>query len=149
MWREDAVIGSANIRVGFLYRTDRCLSFNAIEGGDATTPVNLTNQADGVHLSFNAVRIDPLNQSFNDSRKPLAAEFVFNGKKLFVIANHFNSKGRDQPLYGKIQPAAQAVLNFTRRILEAEPNANEIVLGDFNDFQVLEDFANSEGKPAL
>jgi hypothetical protein len=44
---------------------------------------------------------------------------------------------------------AQVVLNFTRRILEAEPNANEIVLGDFNDFQVLEDFANSEGKPAL
>ena len=26
------------------------------------------------------------------------------GKKVFVIANHFNSKGGDEPLFGRFQP---------------------------------------------
>lgn len=138
--------GSANIRIGFLYRTDRGLSFPAIAGGNATTSVELINGTDGVHLSFNPGRIDPMNQSFKNSRKPLAAEFVFRGNKLFMIANHFNSKLGDQPLYGNNQPPeakseiqrhaqAQVVHDFVGRILEAEPNANVVVLGDLNDFQ--------------
>ena len=44
------------------------------------------------------------NGAWHSSRKPLAAEFTFNTRTLFVIGNHFNSKGGDQPLTGRFQP---------------------------------------------
>jgi predicted extracellular nuclease len=136
--------GSANIRVGFLYRTDRGLSFPAIAGGDAVTPINMISKTDGAHLSFNPGRINPMNRSFKDSRKPLAAEFIFRGHKLFVIANHFISKVGDDSLYGNNQPPrpiseaqrhsqALVVHDFVSEILKTEPDANVVVLGDLND----------------
>jgi predicted extracellular nuclease len=139
-----AANGSANIRVGFLYRTDRGLSFPAVAGGDAVTPVEIINEGDGAHLSFNPGRVDPMNLAFENSRKPLAAEFMFRGDKLFVIANHFISKMGDDPLYGNNQPPRQlseaqrhsqalAVYDFAGAILKAEPDANVVVLGDLND----------------
>ena len=79
-------------------------------------------------LSFSPGRVDPTNSAFNASRKPLAGEFTFNGQKLFVIGNHFNSKGGDDPLFGRFQPPtlssetqrnqqAQIVNNFVDSIL--------------------------------
>jgi hypothetical protein len=143
---QDGGVKGGNIRVGFLFRTDRGISFSPVSGGNATNPVNLTNDETGVHLSFNPGRINPMNYSFKDSRKPLAAEFQFDGQKLFLIANHFNSKNGDKPLYGRYQPPinasekirhvqAQIVHDFVARILEYEPDANVVVLGDLNDFQ--------------
>ena len=41
---------------------------------------------------------------WDNSRKPLAAEFRYRGKPLFVIGNHFNSKGGDDPTFGRFQP---------------------------------------------
>jgi predicted extracellular nuclease len=151
-----AVNGSANIRIGILYRADRGLSFPAISGGNATAPVNLTKGTDGLHLSINPGRIDPMNRSFKSSRKPLAAEFMFRGAKLFVIANHFNSKIGDQPLFGNTQPPganseiqrhgqAQVVHDFVKKILDAEPDASIIVLGDLNDFQFSKTLKILEG----
>ena len=136
--------GSANIRIGFLYRTDRGLSFPAIKGGDAATPVDMISRTDGAHLSFNPGRIDPMNLSFENSRKPLAAEFMFRGHKIFVIANHFSSKMGDDPLSGNNQPPsarsevqrhsqALVVRDFVSEILKTEPDANVVVLGDLND----------------
>ena len=55
-------------------------------------------------LTLNPGRIDPTNPAFEDSRKSLAAQFEFQGKSVIVVANHFNSKGGDQPLFGKNQP---------------------------------------------
>ena len=135
-----------NIRVGFLFRTDRGLTFVDRPGGDATTATTIVNTASGPQLSFSPGRIDPNNGAFNDSRKPLAGEFSFNGSKLFVIANHFTSKLGDEALFGRFQPPmlssaakrieqAQAVNNFVDALLAADPNANIIVLGDFNDFE--------------
>ncbi len=135
-----------NIRVGFLFRTDRGLTFVDRPGGDATTATTIVNTASGPQLSFSPGRIDPNNAAFNDSRKPLAGEFSFNGNRLFVIANHFTSKLGDEALFGRFQPPmlssaakrieqAQAVNNFVDALLAADPNANIIVLGDFNDFE--------------
>jgi uncharacterized protein len=131
-----------NIRVVFLYRTDRGLGFTPRPGGDATTPVTV---GAGPSLSFNPGRIDPTNPAFANSRKPLAGEFTYRGKKLFVIANHWNSKGGDEPLYGHHQPptlvsetqrVAQATVvhDFVASILAKDKNARVIVLGDLNDF---------------
>ena len=89
-----------NIRVGFLFRTDRGLAFAAGTRGDATTPVAVVDGPNGPELSLNPGRVAPTNSAWNSSRKPLAAEFTYKGHKLFVIVNHFNSKGGDQGLFG-------------------------------------------------
>ena len=138
-----------NIRQIFLFRTDRGLSFVDRPGGDSTTATTVTNAGGTAQLSFSPGRIDPTNTAWNSSRKPLAAEFVFNGQRLYVIANHFNSKGGDQPLTGKFQPPVrssevqrhqQATIEagFVQQIRAIDPNANVVVLGDLNDFEFSE-----------
>src|SRR6202008_4623227 len=106
----------------------------------------VANGPSGAELSFSPGRVDPTNSAFHPSRKPLAGEFTFNGQKLFVIGNHFNSKGGDDPLFGRFQPPvlssqtqrtqqAQIVSNFVSSILALDSSAKIVVLGDLNDFQ--------------
>src|SRR5439155_1329854 len=76
-----------NIRQIFLFRTDRGLSFVDRPGGDSTTPTTVTSASGTPQLSFSPGRIDPTNTAWDSSRKPLAAEFLFDGQRLFVIAN--------------------------------------------------------------
>jgi hypothetical protein len=134
-----------NIRVGFLFNPTR-VSFTDRSGGSATTAVTVNTVSGSPQLSVNPGRVDPNNSAFSSSRKPLAGEFLFNGRKVFLIANHFNSKGGDQPLFGRYQPPtlssetqrtqqATAVRTFVQQILSVDPNAAVIVLGDLNDFQ--------------
>jgi uncharacterized protein len=123
-------------------------------GGTSTAATTVIAGADGPELSFSPRRIDRTNVAFNAdlgagtfaSRKPLAGEFVFNRQRLFVIANHFNSKGGDQPLFGRFQPPAlvteaQRLLQagvvggFVQSILALDANAKVVVLGDLNDFE--------------
>lgn len=135
-----------NIRLVFLFRTDRGLSFTDRPGGTSTTATTVVNGQSGPELTYSPGRVDPSNSAFNSSRKPLAGEFAWNGQKLFVVANHFNSKGGDDPLFGRYQPPtrssetqrhqqAQIVHDFAASILALDPNAKVIVLGDLNDFQ--------------
>jgi predicted extracellular nuclease len=135
-----------NIRVGFLFRTDRGLGFIDRPGGTPTAATTVVGSGAGTRLSFSPGRIDPTNPAFANSRKPLAGEFRFRGQHLFVIANHFNSKGGDQPLFGRFQPPdrvteaqrtqqARVVHDFVAAIDAAEPHASVVVLGDLNDFE--------------
>jgi predicted extracellular nuclease len=138
-----------NIRVGFLFNPDR-VTFVDRPGGSSTTTTTVTQGDTGVELSSSPGRLIDTNLStgdaFENSRKPLVGEFLFNGKKLFVIANHFNSKEGDQPLFGRFQPPilsserqrlqqAGIVRNLVTELLGKDPNANVVVLGDFNDFE--------------
>src|SRR6185503_13753182 len=90
----------------------------------------------------------------------LAAEFRFRGQTLFVIVDHFNSKGGDTPLFGRLQPTerpsevqrhkqAQVVNDFVDQILGAFKNARIVVLGDLNDFEFSETLQILEGGGAL
>jgi predicted extracellular nuclease len=135
-----------NIRVGFLFRTDRGVAFVDRPGAGSLTANAVVSGGAVPALQYSPGRIDPTNAVFNSSRKPLAAEFTFNGVTLFVIANHFNSKGGDQPLFGRFQPPtlssetqrvgqAHAVADFVSQILAADDHANVVVLGDLNDFE--------------
>ena len=135
-----------NIRQGFLFRTDRGLAFVDRPGAGSTTANSIVNAGGVPQLQYSPGRIDPTNAAFNASRKPLAGEFTFNGRTLFVIANHFNSKGGDQPLFGHFQPPvlssetqrtqqAQIVNNFVDSILAIDSNARIVVMGDLNDFE--------------
>ncbi len=134
-----------NIRVGFLFNPER-VEFVYIVGGNAGTNTKVSNAGGKPRLSVSPGLIDPTNQAFNSSRKPLVGQFIFNGESIFVIGNHFNSKGGDDPLFGPTQPPvlssqeqrlqqAQIVKNFVGEILEIDPNSNVIVMGDLNDFQ--------------
>jgi predicted extracellular nuclease len=149
-WREidpgndqDGGQPGGNIRQAFLFRTDRGLSFVDRPGGDATTPVAVLP---GPRLSVSPGRIDPANAAFTTSRKPLAGEFRWLGRQIFVVANHFNSKGGDQPLLGRFQPPsrpsetqrhaqATAVRAFADAVLARDHSARIVVLGDLNDFE--------------
>jgi predicted extracellular nuclease len=145
-----------NIRVGFLFRTDRELEFIDRPGGTSTSNTTVVDHPSGPRLSASPGRIQPANAAFNASRKPLVGEFRMQGKKVFVIANHFNSKGGDHPLFGRFQPPvrstevqrhqqAQIVNDFVDDLLEADANANVIVLGDINDFEFSETVEILEG----
>ncbi|MEA2244666.1 MAG: uncharacterized protein QOD24_4222, partial [Solirubrobacteraceae bacterium] len=131
-----------NIRVVFLYRTDRGLGFAPRGDAGSTQAVQV---GDGPSLDVNPGRIQPSDPAFNSSRKPLAGEFTYDGQPLFVVANHWNSKGGDQPLYGPHQPPtlssesqrvaqAQIVHDFVGSIVDRDPAARVVVLGDLNDF---------------
>jgi predicted extracellular nuclease len=135
-----------NIRVGFLFRTDRGLAFVDRPGGGPLTANAVVTTGGSPALQYSPGRVDPTNPAFVSSRKPLAGEFTFNGARLFVIANHFNSKGGDQPLFGRFQPPtlvsetqritqAHVVADFVGQILAADAQANVVVLGDLNDFE--------------
>ncbi|UFP94978.1 endonuclease/exonuclease/phosphatase family protein [Gloeobacter morelensis] len=138
-----------NIRVAFLFNPARVSFIDrpAPAGTDlSTTAVGAVSGPSGLELTFSPGRIDPANPAFDDSRKPLVGEFFFNGRKLFVVGNHFNSKGGDTPLFGAAQPPvlnsepqrlgqATAVNGFVQSLLAIDPKASVIVLGDLNDFQ--------------
>ncbi|HET8614300.1 MAG TPA: lamin tail domain-containing protein [Actinomycetales bacterium] len=143
---EDGGQPGGNIRVAFLYNPDR-VTFVQRPGGDSTTAVGVTEDSDGTaSLTASPGRIDPTNPAWEDSRKPLAGEFVFAGTKVFVVANHFNSKGGDQSADGRYQPPtrssevqrvqqATVVNTFVKQLLAVDPDANVVLAGDFNDYQ--------------
>src|SRR5215207_5413082 len=153
LWRSiDPVDGQdggqpgGNIRNVLLFRTDRGLSFVDRPGGTATSGITVIRDSTGKpHLSASPGRIDPTNIAWANSRKPLAGEFKWRGETVFVIANHFNSKGGDSPLYGRYQPIqepsavqrgkqATLVRDFVDQLVAADRRAKAVVLGDINDF---------------
>ncbi|HEY9663894.1 MAG TPA: Ig-like domain-containing protein, partial [Allocoleopsis sp.] len=124
------------------------VSFVDRPGGTSTSSTTVTDTGNNgtPDLSASPGLIDPTNSAFASSRKPLIGEFVFNGQTVYVIGNHFSSKGGDQPLFGPNQPPtlssegqrnqqATIVKNFVQSILSINPNANVVVAGDLNDFE--------------
>ncbi|MFE8015363.1 endonuclease/exonuclease/phosphatase family protein [Streptomyces antibioticus] len=134
-----------NIRQVFLFNPER-VSFTDRAGGDATTAAGVTRARGKAALTVSPGRIDPANAAWNASRKPLVGEFVFRGRTVFVIANHFNSKGGDQALHAQYQPVVRSsevqrhqqatlVNAFVKDILDVQKNAAVVALGDINDFE--------------
>ncbi len=135
-----------NIRQVFLFNPLR-ISFTDIPVADATsTAVDVAGTGDAAALTASPGRIDPANEAWTNSRKPLVGQFSFRGKKLFVIANHFNSKGGDLGIDSRfqapsrsseVQRGKQAVVEqaFVAKLLAADPYAKVVSVGDFNDYQ--------------
>ncbi|USA03710.1 endonuclease/exonuclease/phosphatase family protein [Streptomyces lydicamycinicus] len=137
-----------NIRVAFLFNPER-VSFTDIKGGDATTPVKVVDDHGKATLSASPGRIAPADPAWKTSRKPLVGQFSLKsrpGSRVFVIANHFNSKGGDQGLDSRFQPPARSsetqrtaqaglVNTFVKELLAKDPKAAVVVAGDLNDYQ--------------
>ncbi|MDN3021095.1 endonuclease/exonuclease/phosphatase family protein [Streptomyces sp. S.PB5] len=134
-----------NIRQVFLFNPER-VSFTDRAGGDATTAVGVTRERGKAALTVSPGRIAPADEAWAKSRKPLVGEFVFRGRTVFVIANHFNSKGGDYGLTSATQPVPRSsevqrhkqaglVNAFVKDILDTQKNADVVALGDINDFE--------------
>ncbi len=139
-----------NIRQAFLFNPARA-TFVDRPGGDANTAVSVLRArptSNQVSLSVSPGRIDPGSSVWASSRKPLVGEFLFDGnKQLFLVANHFNSKGGDHPLTAAVQPPnrtsevqriqqAAEVRDFVKDLSEKSAGrARVVVLGDLNDYQ--------------
>ncbi len=134
-----------NIRVVILFRSDRGLAFVDRPGATAARPNRVLSAGGVPRLELSPGRLDPGNPAFRNSRKPLAAELTFAGQTLFVVANHFNSRGGDQPLFGRFQPPrltsepqrlqqVEVVASFVEEILALDATARILVMGDLNDF---------------
>ncbi|MFF7180398.1 endonuclease/exonuclease/phosphatase family protein [Streptomyces sp. NPDC008121] len=138
-----------NIRQVFLFNPER-VSFTDRSGGDATAATGVVRGERGrAALTLSPGRIDPANTAWENSRKPLAGEFTFRGRTVFVIANHFGSKGGDEGLTSHHQPPnrsseakrllqAQSVNAFVKDVLAIEKQADVLVVGDINDFEFSE-----------
>ncbi|SIS42764.1 chitobiase/beta-hexosaminidase C-terminal domain-containing protein [Salimicrobium flavidum] len=148
---QDGGIPGGNIRVGVIYNPER-VSMTDKPTGEATTAVEVTE--DG--LSHNPARIAPQNEAWDESRKPLAAEFEFNGEKVIVVTNHFNSKGGDGAPFGSEHPyelgseeqrmqQAASIREFTEKVETEMENANVVVMGDLNDFVFSNPLEELEG----
>jgi predicted extracellular nuclease len=149
---QDGGAPGGNIRVGYLFRTDRGLEF--VDRGDAgpTDATSVVDTRQGPQLTLSPGRIEPSDDAWLASRKPLAAEFEWRGRTVFAVVNHFASKGGDDPLFGRFQPPvrhtengpdgrhrqAELVNAFARDLLAADKQARLIVLGDINDFDFSE-----------
>ncbi|HEX8498208.1 MAG TPA: lamin tail domain-containing protein [Actinomycetales bacterium] len=146
---QDALDGGqpgGNIRNVLLFRTDRDLTFVDRPGGDATTAAQVITVDNRPAISLSPGRIAPADPAWNSSRKPLVGQFRFRGQDVFVIANHFASKGGDDPLFGRWQQPvrsseaqrhqqAVAVRGFVDQLLAVNASAKVVVLGDVNDFE--------------
>src|SRR5699024_8119872 len=139
VFNEDGGAPGGNIRVGYLYNPERVSLIEASHGGSEDT-VDYENGA----LTLNPGRVAP--EAFVNTRKPLAAQFEFQGESVVIINNHLNSKTGDDPYYGQNQPPvfrsekqrhelAQVLNGFVKKILKDNPEENIVVLGDMNDFQ--------------
>lgn len=133
----------ANIRSVWFYNPLR-VGFTPRPGGSATTPAAVNCIGGVPQVSPNPALIDPTNSAWIDSRKPLVAQFDFNGNQLYVINIHFISPTTDDPLFGVNQPPilnsqpqrlqqAQVVNGFVNTIRACDPNANVIVAGGVYD----------------
>ncbi|MFB7914847.1 endonuclease/exonuclease/phosphatase family protein [Streptomyces sp. NPDC056061] len=143
--KKDGGEPGGNIRQVFLFNPER-VSFTDRAGGDATTATGVVRERGRAALTHSPGRIDPANAAWENSRKPLVGEFVFRGRTVFVVANHFASKGGDESIVSQHQPptrssevqrhAQAAVVNtFVKKLLKVQRNADVLVVGDINDFE--------------
>ena len=159
---QDGGIPGGNIRQAILYNPVRLTLVPGTVGtGDSTTATAVSKDAYGrLQLTLSPGRIDPTNAVWTTSRKPLAATFDFNGRRVLVILNHFDSKGGDDPLFGFDQPPllrsavqrvqqAQVEHDFINQALTINPAARVISLGDFNDYDFSAPMQTLSGTGAI
>jgi len=154
--KQDGGEPGGNIRVAFLYNPDRVKMTDSISGEAGTATKAVSYDAASGKLNVNPGRIEPTNTAFNSSRKPLVAQFEFNGEQVIAVVNHFNSKGGDNAPFGNIQPPvlsseiqrhkiANIVNGFVKDVVTKNSDANVVVVGDLNDFQFTETLSILKG----
>ncbi len=147
-----------NIRVGFLYNTDR------VQLGDLAANATLAERrqytdriGDGVRdagdliaYSDNMLGGEINTADWTTTRRSLLGEFTFNGNIVYVTANHWPAKGGsgdfwqfnqnlgtgdpDNSDWAQRNQVAQDVYAMLDLIQTGSPDAGIVAGGDFNDF---------------
>ncbi len=147
-----------NIRVGFLYNTDRVQLGDLDAGATLAERRQYTDRiGDGIRDAGDLIAFsdDMLGAEINatdwgGTRRSLLGEFNFNGNTIFVTANHWPSKGGSgefwqlnqnleagQPInsgWTQRNAVAQDVYSMLNLIEGSAPDAGIVAGGDFNDF---------------
>ena len=133
---------SAGPRIGFLYDRERVQLVERM-GDSSRSPVLVREASGRPDLSFSPGLVGLGELAFRDAHSPLAAEFLFRGRRLFVVAARFAARS-DAPPFGRIQPPkraedalrvmqARTLHGFVSSILSRDPGADVVVLGDFDE----------------
>lgn len=148
---QDGGQAGGNIRVGLLFNPSRITSVDRGQAGAVETRIE--GNGPDTRLTLSPGRIDPKNPCFGGgasgvlaepTRKSLAAEFRFRDRPFFVIVNHLKSKRGDDAIFGANQPPrpnteqqricqAEVIGRFAASILQRDPRASVILLGDLNE----------------
>lgn len=135
-----------NIRVALLFDPARVEWIERVDREESGTELRIDKVGEGPRLLPNPGRIEPDNPAFARSRKPMGVELSFHGEKIFLAIAHLRSKGGDDALMGARQPPrwgseeqrmgqVEALRRFMDRLLEQDPGARVVVLGDFNEHE--------------
>ncbi|CBF82427.1 hypothetical protein AN9156.2 [Aspergillus nidulans FGSC A4] len=154
---EDGGEPGGNIRVAYLYDPTIVQLHNPNPG----TSTDANEVQSGPELKYNPGLIDPTNEAWEASRKPLVAAWeTVDGKNTFYTINvHFTSKGGGSYLQGDERPPvnggveqrtaqAEVVASFITSILEEDASAKILTTGDFNEFTFaapLKTFVSASG----
>lgn len=99
--------------------------------------------------------------AFTESRDPLEAVFEFSGRRITAINNHLTSRYGSTPVFGAVQPwvqageaereaQARALRAYVSSLVDADPGAQVVVLGDMNTFETSDDLSEIlPGAPPL
>ncbi|MBE9118335.1 lamin tail domain-containing protein [Lusitaniella coriacea LEGE 07157] len=124
---QDGGMLGGNSRVGYLYNPGR---------------VGVVPDS-GKRIGVDALGADL--PGFTSARKSLATTFSFNGENVTLVNNDFSPQSGSSALFGSVQPPvnggaairnqqAFTVNDFVGDLLEKTPDANVVVLGNFNEF---------------
>ncbi|KAL4801998.1 Endonuclease/exonuclease/phosphatase [Aspergillus unguis] len=146
-----------NIRVAYLYDA----SVVQLRDPNPGSSSDANEVVEGPGLKYNPGLIDPENEAWDASRKPLVAQWeTVDGKNPFFTINvHLTSKGGGSYIQGDERPPvnggvdqrtsqAELVASFITSILEEDSDAKILTTGDFNDFTFsppLETFVEKSG----
>jgi len=94
----------------------------------------------------------PDSLAFRNSRDPLEGVFDILGRRISVVNNHLSSRFGSTPVFGAVQPFAQAgeaaraaqvraLHAYAARLLADDPEARIVVLGDMNTFEFTDELA--------
>lgn len=117
---EDGGEPGGNIRSAFIYNPAVLELYKPNQGGS----LDATEVLAGPELSLNPGRIAPADAAFDNSRKPIIAQWQTtdgNGKTFFTINVHFSSKGGSSSLHGDPRPPLNGAID--NRIAQSEITA--------------------------
>ncbi|PYH47039.1 endonuclease/exonuclease/phosphatase family protein [Aspergillus saccharolyticus JOP 1030-1] len=136
-----------NIRNVYLFNPATVALRNANPGNSTVA----TTIGSGGALSYNPGLIDPMNEAWDASRKPLVAQWErADGRNTFYTVNvHLTSKYGSSGLEGDLRPPVnggeakrasqtKVIADFVTTLFAEVADARIIVAGDFNEYSCVE-----------
>ncbi len=150
----DAIFQQSGVRYQYVEVAPTVAGSTGGEPGGNIRNGFLFNPARADYVDGSAVSVT--GAAFEGSRRPLSAQFEFNGETVTLVSVHSTSRGGSDPLFGNVQPPrnegdaarlaqSQAINAYIDALQAADPDADVIVLGDLNAFQFEDSVELFEG----